>query len=147
MSFEIRKAELKDLGAALALDRVSFGVDAWTIMDYIGVFSMHGVKSFTAVAEEEFAGFAASEFDREEDAVCLMTLAVVPKYRRQGIGSALLKAAESAFSPKDRFYLYVDIENLSAIRLYERAGYRRTGTIASYYMNGNDALVMEKKGQ
>ena len=144
MCFEIRKAELKDLGSALELDRLSFGVDAWTVMDYIGLFSVRDVKKFTALADGQFAGFAASEFDREDGAVCLMTLAVDPRFRRRGIGTALLKAAESAFGQKQRFYLYADIQNEAAIRLYEHAGYKKTGVIPSYYINGNDALIMEK---
>ncbi len=143
MCFEIRTAELKDLSAALALDKESFGVDAWTLLDYIGVFSMPDVKKFTALAEGNFAGFAASQYDREKSAVCLMTLAVDPRYRRRGIGSALLKAAEEAFGEVPA-YLYVDQANSAAIRLYEKTGYQLTGRIPSYYMNGNDALVMEK---
>ena len=56
MCFEIRNAELKDLGAALALDKESFGVDAWTLMDYLGVFSIGTVRKFTAMADGKFAG-------------------------------------------------------------------------------------------
>lgn len=146
MCFEIRKAELRDLGDALKLDKMSFGPDAWTVMDYMGVFSMRDVKKFTAVSGGEFAGFAASQYDRKEEAVCLMTIAVSPKHRRKGIGAALLKAAETAFGP-NRIYLYVDAENTDAIRLYRHAGYEAAGMIPSYYMNGNDALVMEKQSE
>ena len=44
MSFKIRKAVLSDLNAALQLDREAFGVDAWTFLDYMGVFSIRSVK-------------------------------------------------------------------------------------------------------
>ena len=88
MVFEIRKAELRDLGPALALDREAFGPDAWTVMDYAAVFSENSVKKFTAVSGGKFAGFGASEWDREQNAVCLMTLAVRPEFRGRGIGFA-----------------------------------------------------------
>ena len=143
MCFEIRKAVLSDLNAALELDREAFGVDAWSILDYAGVFSFRSVKKFTALVDDKFAGFAASEFDRQQDAICLMTLAVRPEYRKRGIGTALLKHCEEAFAIK-KYYLNVDCTNESAIRLYLRMGYQQTGILPSYYLNGHDALIMEK---
>lgn len=147
MCFEIREAVLHDLGPALRLDRECFGVDAWTFLDYCGVFSARGVKKFTALADGEFAGFAASEYDYRKKAVCMMTLAVCPEYRRRGIGTALLKKSEDAF-PAKKCYLYVDAANETAIRLYEQLGYRRNGIEAAYYLNGHDAIVFTKmKGE
>ncbi len=144
MCFTIRKSVLNDLGPALRLDRAVFGADAWTVMDYIGAFSDKGIKKFTAEKDGEFAGFAASELDREAEAVCLLTLAVVPQFQRQGIGRGLLGMIESAFGNRTA-YLYVDSQNETAIRLYIRSGYVQTGVIPGYYMNGHDALVFNKE--
>ena len=145
MCFEIRKAELRDLGPALALDREVFGPDAWTVMDYAAVFSEKGVRKFTAVSGGKFAGFGASEWDREQNAVCLMTLAVRPEFRNRGIGSALLEAMETAFGDLSDVYLHVDSENETAIRLYLQNGYTQSGIIPSYYMNGHDAIIMRNE--
>ena len=145
MCFEIRKAELRDLGPALALDREVFGQDAWTVMDYAAVFSEKGVRKFTAVSGGKFAGFGASEWDREQNAVCLMTLAVRPEFRNRGIGSALLEAMETAFGDLSDVYLHVDSENETAIRLYLQNGYKQSGIIPSYYMNGHDAIIMRNE--
>ena len=147
MDYEIRKSVLSDLGPALELDREAFGVDAWTILDYIGVFSIGSIQKFTALAGEKFAGFAAMEFDRKKKAACLMTLAVRPEYRKLGIGAALLQTCEDAF-PGKTCYLTVDEANEGAIRLYQRAGYRQTGIEPAYYLNGHDALIFYKvKGE
>ena len=143
MSYVIRKAVLGDLSPALQLDREAFGVNAWTFLDYMGVFSIRSVKKFTAEEEGEFAGFASMEFDRHKQAACLMTLAVRPEFRNRGIGAALLTTCEEAF-PGRNYYLNVDIANEPAIRLYERAGYRQTGIEPGYYINGHDAIIMEK---
>lgn len=143
MSFEIRKAVLTDMGPALQLDREAFGIDAWTFLDYGAVFTDRTVKKFTALVDRQFAGFAAMWFDSGHNAACLMTLAVRPEFQNRGIGSALLKKCEDAF-PDDNYYLNVDIENKSAIRLYEHAGYHRTGIDPEYYMNKHDAIIMEK---
>lgn len=143
MCFEIRSSLPGDLGPALRLDRVAFGPDAWTFLDYAWVFTTGVVKKFTAVAEGRFAGFAAAELDNKEGAMCMLTLAVSPEFRRKGIGAALLEECEKAF-PDVPSFLYVDNKNGSAIRLYQRAGYEVKGIHPSYYMNGHDALVMEK---
>lgn len=143
MSYVIRKAVLSDLSPALQLDREAFGVDAWTFLDYMGVFSIRSVKKFTAEEEGVFAGFASMEFDRQKKAACLMTLAVRPEFRNRGIGVALLTTCEEAF-PGRNYYLNVDIANEPAILLYERAGYRQTGIEPGYYINGHDAIIMEK---
>lgn len=143
MCFEIRKAVPRDLHAALQLDKEAFGVDARSILDYAGVFSFRGIKKFTALVGGKFAGFAAAEFDPGRKAVCLMTLAVRPEFRKKGIGTALLKRCEEAFT-QTKYYLTVDCENRSAIRLYDHNGYRHTGVIHAYYLNGHDAFEMEK---
>ena len=83
MSYVIRKAVLSDLGPALQLDREAFGVDAWTFLDYMGVFSIRSVKNFTAEEDGQFAGFASIEFDHQKKAACLMTLAVQPEFRNR----------------------------------------------------------------
>ena len=131
------------MGAAMQLDRETFGVDAWSILDFTGLFSFREIKKFSAFVDGKFAGFAASEYDHSHEAVCLMTIAVRPEYRNRGIGSALLIRCEEAFDAH-RFRLNVDIENHSAIRLYQQAGYHQTGIDKAYYLNGHDALIMEK---
>ena len=72
-----------------------------------------------------------------------MTLAVRPEFRKRGIGTALLRTCEEAF-PGRNYYLNADTANEEAIRLYERSGYRQTGIEPGYYLNGHDAIIMEK---
>jgi ribosomal-protein-alanine N-acetyltransferase len=41
-----------------------------------------------------------------------------------------------------RVYLEVDDDNAAAIRLYERSGFRRVGTLPNYYGPGQGAVHM-----
>ena len=67
-----------------------------------------------------------------------------PRYRRRGIGRALLKACESKLGvPRSR--LTVRMSNLGAIQLYEQDGYVSIDMWKSYYSDGEDAKVMEKE--
>jgi len=84
----------------------------------------------------------------------MMNVAVEPHVRRRGIGHALLlKALTTGIEEgAHRALLEVRASNDSAVTLYERAGFVRTGMRAKYYTNPiEDAVLMEaelsKKGQ
>jgi ribosomal-protein-alanine N-acetyltransferase len=74
----------------------------------------------------------------------VVTLAVQPDLRRQGLASALLRAAMHA--ARDRgatvMFLEVAIDNHAARSLYSRAGFNEVGHRRRYYPDGGDALVM-----
>jgi ribosomal-protein-alanine N-acetyltransferase len=74
----------------------------------------------------------------------ILTLAVAPQARRAGIGAALLGRAmqRAAASGAAAMFLEVASGNLSARKLYEKAGFIRVGRRARYYPNGGDALVL-----
>jgi len=74
----------------------------------------------------------------------VLTLAVDPMRRREGIGADLLAAALShaADSGVARMFLEVSVENTTAIALYRRTGFETVGGRRRYYADGTDALVM-----
>ena len=77
----------------------------------------------------------------------LLTIAVLPDFRSQGIAQSMLAALESWAQEKGatEVILEVDTKNEGAIRLYEFAGYEKISTRANYYALGVDALVMRKE--
>lgn len=74
----------------------------------------------------------------------LLTLAVAPEYRRQGIAAGLLaEFARTALGRGARdAFLEVASGNAPAIAAYTRAGWIRAGLRRGYYAPGIDALVM-----
>lgn len=74
----------------------------------------------------------------------IISLAVLPQYRKQGIGSALMrKALEGAKEyGATESYLEVRVTNVEAINLYKRLSYEVKGVNADYYSDGEDAYVM-----
>jgi len=85
------------------------------------------------------ARFVVAEWDRrlvgyelstqEGNAGQIVRLAVLPQYRRQGVGSRLLADALAAFRRGSvrRVSLSTQSDNLSAQRLYDRFGFQCTG--------------------
>ena len=77
----------------------------------------------------------------------VISVAVMPDFRRLGMGSALVKDALSALSNLhvDECYLEVRISNDAAITLYRRLGFDIVRTIPRYYYDSSDAYVMAKE--
>lgn len=73
----------------------------------------------------------------------LLRIAVADKFKKQGVGSALLGMyIEDLKSHCDKFFLEVRESNDKAKRLYEKAGYKLINTRKSYYKNPQeDALI------
>lgn len=88
-------------------------------------------------------GFIAGDVRDHERVSWIATVAVLPEYRGQGIGSSLLVRCEDHLTtPSIR--LCVRASNEGAIRLYRVHGYDTINKWARYYQDGEDALVMEK---
>jgi ribosomal-protein-alanine N-acetyltransferase len=89
-------------------------------------------------------GFIAGDIRPEDHMAWIVTIGVLPEYRRQGIALALLQACEARIT-QPTVRLNVRLSNAGAIRLYDLHGYERVSIWSGYYQDGEDALVMEKK--
>jgi ribosomal-protein-alanine N-acetyltransferase len=74
----------------------------------------------------------------------VLTLAVTPDVRRQGVAGALLAGAMAAAREQAArtMVLEVAIGNTAARALYERAGFIEAGRRPRYYADGGDALIL-----
>ena len=77
----------------------------------------------------------------------VVSVAVKPEHRRQGIGEALVSKALEAMKLHNakQCYLEVRASNDEAIRLYKKLGFQVNRTARGYYADGEDAHVMTKK--
>jgi len=73
----------------------------------------------------------------------ILMLAVDKNFRRQGIGSSLLKELLLRF-PARRIYLEVRTDNREAIKFYEKHGFRIKEKIENFYTDDSPAFLMEK---
>jgi ribosomal-protein-alanine N-acetyltransferase len=82
-----------------------------------------------------------------EDEAEVLTLAVAPHARRQGVAGALLAAAMAAARAQAArtMVLEVAIGNAAARALYERAGFVEAGRRPRYYADGGDALILRAR--
>ena len=139
----IETATWRDLNALRHLEQVCFPQDAWPLWDLIGILTLPNVVRLRAAIDGKMVGFIAGDIRPSENLAWIATVGVLPEYRRQGIGEALVLACEQRLQvPEVR--LSVRVSNLEAIHLYVRLGYQKDGYWPAYYQDGEDALVMQK---
>ena len=76
----------------------------------------------------------------------ILTLAVAPAARRQGLGGALLAAAMAGAVARGATAMFLEVSdrNAAARVLYAVAGFAETGRRRRYYADGADALVLKR---
>jgi len=77
----------------------------------------------------------------------VISVAVLPKYQRKGIGDALMREAMLGmrqYKAKE-CYLEVRVSNAPAINMYKKLGFETSRTIHGYYADGEDAAIMTRK--
>jgi len=140
----IVRATWRDLNDLRRVERACFSKDAWPLIDLVAVLTFPAVVRLKAEVDGEMVGFIAGDVRKSQNLALIATIAVLPEYRGQGIGSALLKACEERVGVS-RVRLSVRASNRTAIRLYRENGYAQVGVWKDYYQDGEDALVMEKE--
>jgi Acetyltransferases len=142
--YAIQPATWRDLFALSELEKICFKEDAWPLLELMGVLTFPGVVRLRAVVEKEMVGFIASDARRSEKTGWILTLGVLPFWRRRGIAYDLLSACERQMG-MPVVKLTVRRNNESALRLYEKMGYKQVDIWSRYYRDGEDGLVLEKQ--
>ena len=144
--YDIQTANWRDLFPLSALEKVCFTQDAWPLLELMGVLTFPGVVRLKAVVADEMVGFIAGDPRRSEKTGWILTLGVLPVWRRKGIGFDLLRLCEQQLD-MPVVKLTVRRNNQAALRLYEKMGYHQVDIWSRYYRNGEDGLVLEKRLQ
>ena len=76
----------------------------------------------------------------------VLTVAVLPEYRRQGIAKEFMRQIEQWSKERGASAMMLEVEqsNESAIELYKGLGYMKISVRMDYYGPGKDAFVMRK---
>ena len=142
-AISIETATWRDLKDLHQLEKVCFQLDAWPLLDIMGVLTIPQIIRYKATDQENLVGFIAMDLRRSQQTAWIATLAVLPDYRKSGIGSSLIQICEEEVNlPKIR--LSVRQSNQPAIQLYQKHGYQQIEVWKKYYKGGDNALVFEK---
>lgn len=143
---EIRDAEDDDLEGLNALEARSFASDRLARRSLRRLMTRKSARLRVAIRRGELHGYHLVLLRKGSRIARLYSIAVDDRHRGAGLGRRLLADAEAVAlgSRKNALRLEVREDNLPAIRLYERRGYRQIGRYARYYADKTDALRYEK---
>ena len=102
---------------------------------------------FVALDEQdEVIGYIGTYMVRDE---CFVTnVAVLPSYRKQGIGSALVERVVSNAQANGASFITLEVRlsNTEAISVYKKYGFESDGVRPKFYRDPDeDALIMTKR--
>jgi ribosomal-protein-alanine N-acetyltransferase len=145
-AFRLRPFQAADLSHLAEIDRACFPPQiASSEADFAS--TLRAPRTVAIVAEADPAGVAGFVLGAASGPVAhVITIDVLPAFRRQGIGTLLLSALEDRLrqSGAIRLILEVAVENVPARRLYEKLRYQQTRMLPEYYPDGSAAWRMEK---
>ncbi len=143
--FEIRTGDFSALAEIAALEALCFGDDPWSYSAFQEIAKQDNCKIYVVFDMQLSKIVAYSVLYHAADQGDLANIAVDPRYRRWGIGSALLRhtVQKAADFGVNELFLEVRASNAPAIGLYEKAGFIKIGIRRNYYKHPReDACVM-----
>jgi [ribosomal protein S18]-alanine N-acetyltransferase len=134
-------------GPLSMLHRACFPEDPWNSREIAEIMTIQGSFGRIAWADEIPAGFALALDLREECEI--LSLGVLPEWRRAGIGSALLDSVSSEARARgaECIVLEVAVDNSAALALYTARAFVPVGHRRNYYRRVSsriDALVLRR---
>ncbi len=142
----IRPAEPADVEALLLIENTVFPTDRMERRSFLHAVRSPTIDLLVATRGATVLGYAALHRRRGSRCAHLASIAVRADSSGRGIGRQLLDAAEAQGLKSGCICIRLEVrtDNGSAQRLYDRASYRRLGTIDEYYEDGAAALRYEK---
>ncbi|MEM1583947.1 MAG: ribosomal protein S18-alanine N-acetyltransferase [Nitrososphaerota archaeon] len=154
--FITREASEKDLIAVMNINRICLP-ENYTYGFFEMILHSYPKSFLVAEIDGHIAGYIMcrverilSRFQRFKisKAGHVISIAVLPEYRKIGIASSLLKNAMKVLREVygcSEIFLEVRVSNIPAINLYEKIGFIKVDIIKKYYIDGEDAYVMARE--
>jgi [ribosomal protein S18]-alanine N-acetyltransferase len=146
VQIELREFRTADFDRLWELDQECFqpGI-AYSRLELMHFIRRQDAATLVAECDGKIAGFTIGEHWHHRGHI--ITLDVSQDFRRQGIGSQLIRACEKHFARRGCALILLEtaVNNLGAISFYKRHGYSVLKTIPRYYEGDLDALLMGKK--
>lgn len=146
MKFTLRTYAPEDFETLYEIDQQCFEREiAYTRRDMRAYLHFPGAECVIAeTARGKVAGFCIAA--RRGLFGYLITMDVLPQYRRKGFAAALLAEAERRMAERKvrEMWLETATDNEAAIAFWLKHGYRKRGVREGYYPDGRDAFTMQK---
>jgi ribosomal-protein-alanine N-acetyltransferase len=154
-TMQVRQASPADLPRVMMINRLCLP-ENYTYSFFDSILQSYPKAFLVAEVNEDVVGYVMcrvehglSKLDRlsMKRLGHIISIAVLPDYRRTGIATALLTRALKVLRDEYRCseaFLEVRVSNQPAIFLYHKLGFEILKISKGYYIDGEDAYVMAK---
>lgn len=140
--WRIRPAAAADAERLLPIERRCFS-DPWSVAAFEEILRSPLGLGCVAERGDEIKGYLVARAVAGEGEI--LNLAVTPESRRKGLGARLLEAGIDALAAAGAREIFLEVreQNVAALQLYQRRGFRPAGLRPRYYRNPvEDAIVL-----
>ena len=137
-----------DIPVLATYEKELFPYSPWSTAQFKEEFAGIPTTRYMSVAEDgnTIVGYCGVFLPAPGVEADILTVAVLPSHRRQGIAKEFMRQIEGWAQERkaSAMMLEVELSNESAIKLYESLGYMKISVRMDYYGPGKDAHVMRK---
>jgi ribosomal-protein-alanine acetyltransferase len=147
MDIKIEDLSIQLLDQLCEIEKQCFEQEAFTKQQLAYLVTDYSTIGLTAIVNHEIAGFAIARINIGRNATSghILTIDVTPAYRRKGIAQKMLQEIETILRERSirECRLEVRENNVAALNLYQKLGYKKIGKLKKYYGNAH-GLYLKK---
>ena len=137
-----------DIPVLVSYEKLLFPYSPWNSAQFKEELAGIPSTRFMSVAEADntIIGYCGVFLPAPGVEADILTVAVLPEYRRQGIAKEFMRQIEEWSQGRGASAMMLEVEytNESAIELYKSLGYMKISVRMDYYGPGKDDFVMRK---
>ena len=138
-----------DIPVLASYEKELFPYSPWSTAQFKEEFAGIPTTRFMSVAEadNQIVGYCGVFLPAPGVEADVLTIAVLPDFRRQGIAREFMRQIEEWAKNRGASASMLEVEksNSAAIGLYKSLGYLQISVRMDYYGPGQDAIVMRKE--
>lgn len=138
----VRNMQMKDVWPVSRIEQEIFS-KPWSYQGFVDALNLGNTIFLVAEEEGKIIGYIGMYLSLDEGEITNVTVAVTE--RQRGVGGLLLTEMKKEAERRSvaRIVLEVRVSNDSAVRLYERSGFKNCGVRKGFYdMPKEDAYIM-----
>jgi ribosomal-protein-alanine N-acetyltransferase len=147
MAVKIENVSVRLLDKLYEIEKHCFDQEAFSKQQLAYLLTDNNAIGLAARVNGEIAGFAIARVDigRTMPIGHILTVDIAPAYRRRGIAQKILHEIEAIFQERGikESMLEVREDNVAALNLYQKLGYRKVSKLEQYYGNAH-GLYLKK---
>ncbi|MEM3789197.1 MAG: ribosomal protein S18-alanine N-acetyltransferase [Candidatus Bathyarchaeia archaeon] len=144
-TIKIEDASITHLERLFEIEMECFKSEAFTKQQIAHLLTNQNCISLIAKENDKIIGFIIGMVYVEDNVLTghILTIDVSPNHRRKGVGIKLLEELEKIFRDKGVKVCRLEVreDNVAALNLYQKFGYKKVGKLHHYYGDAHGILL------